>query len=578
MTYRIIRDMTELRNKIKVEEQLTEYKLVFFTNISHEFRTPLTLIRVALEKMQRIGNPPKEMVGSMKVMDKSTRRMLRLINQLLEFRKMQNGKLVLSLEETDVIAFLYEIYLSFKDAAESKNMDFRFTPSVASYTLFIDKGKIDKVVYNLLSNAFKYTPSGGKIDCSVSVDEINRKLIIRVTDSGVGIPKEKRDQLFKRFMQSNFSGSSMGVGLHLSHELVQVHKGSIHYNENPGGGSVFTVVLPGDSSVYGKKDFLIPHNVLLREEEMEQQHFSELVRAEQKETGTDSGRTPEGEPAAEKAHPAAPLNKHRLLIIEDDTDVRELLKEELSAYFEVEAEADGPAGLERACSGDVDLIVCDVMMPGLSGFEVTRRLKEDFSTSHIPIVLLTALDAPESHLEGVESGADAYITKPFSSRLLLARIFKLIEQRDKLREKFSNDLSMMRPVICTNDKDKEFIDKLTRIIEQQIENPEFTVDDFASEMALGRTIFYRKVKGVTGYAPKEYLRVMRMKKAAELLLVPDATVTDVAYRVGISDPFYFSKCFKAQFGVSPSVYQKNKGACPKEEAAAETDNDASAPL
>lgn len=197
-------------------------------------------------------------------------------------------------------------------------------------------------------------------------------------------------------------------------------------------------------------------------------------------------------------------------------------------------------------------------MPGLSGFEVTRKLKRDFNTSHIPIILLTALNAPESHLEGVESGADAYITKPFSTKLLLARVFKLIEQRDKLREKFSSDLSMVRPVICTTDKDKEFTDKLTRIVEEQLENPDFTVDDFASMMALGRTIFYRKVKGVTGYAPKEYLRVMRMKKAAELLLKTDVTVAEVAYQVGINDPFYFSKCFKAQFGVSPSTYQKNK--------------------
>ena len=556
--YRIIRNMNDLRNKIKVEEQLTEYKLVFFTNISHEFRTPLTLIQAALEKMHRVGKIPKEMAYSVKVMDKSTQRMLRLINQLLEFRKMQNNKLALSLEETDVISFLYEIYLSFKDAAESKKMDFRFIPSVASYKMFIDKGNLDKVTYNLLSNAFKYTPSGGKIDFSVQVDVTAHKLVIKVTDSGVGIPKEKRDQLFKRFMQSNFSGSSVGVGLHLTHELVNVHKGTITYDENPEGGSVFTVTLSTDISVYGEKDFLIPNNVLLREEEMAQKHLSDIERDEVMASAISADTAPDKEEAQEENLPVVPLNKRKLLIIEDDTDVREFLKEELSVYFEVVAEADGNAGLERAYSYDADLIICDVLMPGLSGFEVTRKLKSDFNTSHIPIILLTALNAPESHLEGVESGADAYITKPFSTKLLLARVFKLIEQRDKLREKFSSDLSMVRPVICTTDKDKEFTDKLTRIVEEQLENPDFTVDDFASMMALGRTIFYRKVKGVTGYAPKEYLRVMRMKKAAELLLKTDVTVAEVAYQVGINDPFYFSKCFKAQFGVSPSAYQKNK--------------------
>lgn len=554
--YRIIRNMNDLRNKIKVEEQLTEYKLVFFTNISHEFRTPLTLIQAALEKMHRVGKIPKEMAYSVKVMDKSTQRMLRLINQLLEFRKMQNNKLALSLEETDVIAFLYEIYLSFKDAAESKKMDFRFIPSAASYKMFIDKGNLDKVIYNLLSNAFKYTPSGGKVDFSIQVDAAAHKLVIKVTDSGVGIPKEKRDQLFKRFMQSNFSGSSVGVGLHLTHELVNVHKGTITYDENPEGGSVFTVVLSTDTSVYEEKDFLIPNNVLLREEEMAQKHLSDMEERMVSGIGEDTGQ--DKEETQEEGLPVVPLNKRKLLIIEDDTDVREFLKEELSVYFEVMAEADGNAGLERAYSYDADLIICDVLMPGLSGFEVTGKLKNDFNTSHIPIILLTALNAPESHLEGVESGADAYITKPFSTKLLLARVFKLIEQRDKLREKFSSDLSMIRPVICTTDKDKEFTDKLTRIVEEQLDNPDFTVDDFASMMALGRTIFYRKVKGVTGYAPKEYLRVMRMKKAAELLLKTDATVAEVAYQVGINDPFYFSKCFKTQFGVSPSTYQKNK--------------------
>lgn len=292
----------------------------------------------------------------------------------------------------------------------------------------------------------------------------------------------------------------------------------------------------------------------MREEELMQKHLSVLEAEEVESVQTDEER----EEGQEDTPPIAPLNRRKLLIIEDDTDVREFLKDELSAYFEVVAEADGKAGLERAYSYDADLIVCDVLMPGLSGFEVTQKLKSDFTTSHIPVILLTALNAPESHLEGVESGADAYITKPFSTKLLLARIFKLIEQRDKLREKFSNDLSMVRPVICATDKDKEFTEKLTRIVEEQMENPDFSVDDFASMMALGRTIFYRKVKGVTGYAPKEYMRVMRMKKAAELLITTDKNVSEVAYMVGINDPFYFSKCFKAQFGVSPSAYQKNK--------------------
>lgn len=540
--YGLARNFTRLRNRIQVEKQLTEYKLVFFTNISHEFRTPLTLIQGALEKVRDNEKLSKDMGASLKVMEKSTNRMLRLINQLLEFRKMQNNKLALSLEETDVVAFLYEIFLSFNDASESKKMDFRFIPSVASYKMFVDKGNLDKVTYNLLSNAFKYTPSNGRILFAVTVDEVQKKLIISVSDTGVGIPKEKRDELFKRFMQSSFSGSSVGVGLHLTHELVHVHKGTIEYGENPEGGSVFTVTLPLDISVYEEKDFLIPHNVLMEEE---RKRHDAVSMAEQMEM-------------EEELRRKGPLNKRRILIIEDDNDVRDFLKEEIGRYFEVDVAADGVSGLESAKEIDVDLIVCDVLMPGMTGFEVVRKLKTDFNTSHIPIVLLTALHSVESHLEGVESGADAYITKPFSPKLLLARIFKLIEQREKLRERFSNDPNMVRPAICTSDKDKEFAESLSQVMERELSNSQFNVDEFASIMGYGRTVFYRKVRGVTGYSPNEYIRVMRMKKAADLLAENKHTIAEVSYQVGISDPFYFSKCFKQHFGVSPSVYARKK--------------------
>ena len=547
ITYRLILNFNVLRNKIQVEKQLTEYKLVFFTNISHEFRTPLTLIQGALEKIQGMEKIPREMGNSLKVMNKSTQRMLRLINQLLEFRKMQNNKLALSLEETDVMGFLHEIFLSFKDIATSKNMDFRFEPSVAAYKMFIDKGNLDKVVYNLLSNAFKYTPSNGKVILSAIVDEDKSHLMISVSDTGIGIAKEKRGELFKRFMQSNFSGNSMGIGLHLTHELVNVHKGAISYDENPDGGSVFTVSIPTDISVYEEKDFLIPHNALLEDKAYKQESET-----------TDR-------PAFNDTEYKAPTSQYKLLIIEDDNDVREFLKDEFKPYFEVVTESDGTAGLERARTYDADLIVCDVLMPGLTGFEVTRKLKTDFDTSHIPIILLTAMSSAENHLKGVESGADAYITKPFSPKLLLARAFQLIEQREKLRKKFSDDPGMITPAICTSEKDKQFADKLQSIMEQQIPNSEFAVDDLAAIMGLGRSTFYRKVRGVTGYSPNEYMRIIRMKKAAELLLENRYTVAEVSYKVGIEDPFYFSKCFKKQFGVSPSVYLRGKSDADGEE-------------
>lgn len=539
-TFRIVRNFNSLRNRINVEKQLTEYKLVFFTNISHEFRTPLTLIQGALEKIQRVTDVPRDLIHPLKTMDKSTQRMLRLINQLLEFRKMQNNKLALSLEETDVIAFLYEIFLSFGDVAEQKSMNFRFIPSIPSYKMFIDKGNLDKVTYNLLSNAFKYTPSNGTIILSITVDEVNKTLHIQVSDTGVGIPKEKQNELFKRFMQSSFSGDSIGVGLHLTHELVQVHKGTIEYKANEGGGSVFTVCIPADKTAYEEKDFLIPGNVLLKEASGQARHLLEL-----------------SEELPEPDKTVAPLNKRKVLIIEDDNDIREYLKEEVGVYFEVEVAVDGTSGFEKARVYDADLIICDVLMPGMTGFEVTKKLKSDFATSHIPIILLTALSSPEKHLEGIEAGADAYIAKPFSIKLLLARVFRLIEQRDRLREKFSNEPGIVRAAVCSTDRDKEFSDRLAAILEQNLARPEFSIDEFAQLMKLGRTVFYRKLRGVTGYSPNEYLRVVRMKKAAELLLSGEnLTVAEVSYKVGISDPFYFSKCFKTQFGVAPSVYQR----------------------
>lgn len=539
-SFHIIRNFNRLRNRIAIEKQLTEYKLEFFTNISHEFRTPLTLIQGALNKLVNIENPPKEMQRPLRTMDKSTRRMLRLINQLLEFRKMQKSKLALSLEETDVIAFLYEIFLSFKDTSESKHMDFSFEPSQPSYKMYIDKGNLDKVTYNLLSNAFKYTPSNGKIIFKVDILEDKQQLRIQVIDNGIGIPKEKRSELFKRFMQSSFSHSSVGVGLHLTHELVNVHKGSISYEDNEGGGSVFTVILPTNSEIYQEKDFLVPNQLLIEEEE--QQHAKEFIREEKPEDTFQP--------------PVDPLNKRKVLIIEDDTDIREFLKEEVGIYFEVEVAADGTSGFEKASTYDADLIICDVLMPGMSGFEVTRKLKNEFTTSHIPIILLTALDIEEKYQEGIESGADAYITKPFNVSLLLARISKLIELRDKLRQKYSNEPGLAHSIICTNDKDQKFSAKLNEVLNEHMTDTEFSVNDFAGIMGLGRTVFYKKVRGVTGYSPYEYLRVMRLKKAAEMLLTEDLTIAEVAYSVGINDPFYFSKCFKNQFGVSPSAYRK----------------------
>lgn len=551
LTLRILRKMDTLRTQVKVEEQLAEYKLTFFTNISHEFRTPLTLIQAAMERLHHVEKDENERKGAITLMDRSVKRMLRLINELLEFRKAEKGKLTLALEQVDIITLLKDYFKTFSNVAKEKEMDYHFETSEDSFTIPVDCGKLDKIIYNLLSNAFKYTPIGGRIVLSVHVNKEYNYIIIKVTDTGVGIPPERQKQLFTRFSTGNATRNSIGIGLHLVYELVKVHKGTITYEENVGGGSIFTVKLPVDGHRYAPEDFLAKDNLLLRQEK-ERLKQNTSYASEEKATV----HKPENH---EAAAPIPPMNDRIILVIEDDDDVRALLVSELSSYATVVARTDGTSGYSYARENDVDLILCDVMMPGIDGFEVTRRIKNDFNTSHIPVILLTALSAEESMLKGIRCGADSYITKPFSRQLLLIRIFKLIEQREKLKEKFSNDITTTRPLISLTDSDKAFADQLATIIEKNLSNPEFNVDDFAKAMSLGHTILYRKVKGVTGYAPKTYLRIMRMKKAAELLLRPDVNISEVAYDVGLNDPLYFSKCFRQQFGMSPSQYRKDGG-------------------
>lgn len=419
MVVKSIREKNILKGKIKFEQELIRYKLVFFTNIAHEFRTPLTLIQGSLEKEKRImktNHWQLELEKTVRTMDKSVQRMLRLIDQLLEFRKMQTGKLKLSLQETDVVMFVQGICKMFDDAAESKQIDFKFESQLPAYLMYLDQQKMDKVVFNLLSNAFKYTPAKGTISVSLSFTDV---MTIRVADTGVGIPQEKREQLFSRFMQSSYTGESFGIGLHLTHELVRTHHGKITYQENEGGGSVFVVTIPLQKDCYEASDFLVKDSPILK---------ADLT----KERDGQEEKTTDAVPSA----PSAPLNRRTILLIEDDNDVREFLLSELESCFDLKVASDGKAGIAMAKELDVDLIVSDVMMPGMNGFELTKRLKNSFETSHIPIILLTALSTDENVLEGTESGADAYITKPFSPQLLMARILQLLNQREILRQKF----------------------------------------------------------------------------------------------------------------------------------------------
>lgn len=538
LVVKFVHDKNVLRNRIRLEQELTRYKLVFFTNIAHEFRTPLTLMQGSLEKEKRIMKANRwqtELEKTIRVMDKSVQRMLRLIDQLLEFRKMQAGKLKLSLQETDAVMFVKGICRMFDDAAESKEIAYSFESSEPAHAMYLDQQMIDKVVFNLLSNAFKYTPAKGTISVSLSFTDV---MTIRVADTGVGIPQEKREQLFSRFMQSSYTGESFGIGLHLTHELVRTHHGEITYQENEGGGSVFVVTIPLQKDCYEASDFLVKDSPILK---------ADLA----KERDGQEEKTTDAVPSA----PSAPLNRRTILLIEDDNDVREFLLSELESCFDLKVASDGKAGIAMAKELDVDLIVSDVMMPGMNGFELTKRLKNSFETSHIPIILLTALSTDENVLEGTESGADAYITKPFSPQLLMARILQLLNQREILRQKFGKEPQEIRSAMLSNEQDSLFVKRLDSIVYSRLGEQDLSVDKVAGLLHLGRTIFYKKVRGTTGYTPNEYIRVIRLRKAAELLKEGEKNVSEVAYAVGFDNPYYFSKCFKEQFGMPPSQYR-----------------------
>lgn len=532
---KMVGKMNRLNNQIEIEKQLTEYRLRFFTNISHEFRTPLTIIRGSIESMKE-ATRPEQLKKHVDTLEKSSNKLMRLIDQLLEFRKLQNNQMELEPELVEVESFLKGIYDLFSEIAERQKIEFSFVSNAASKIILLDKGKVEKVVFNLLSNAFKHTPENGNIKMELSLNPQLEQCVIRVSDSGIGIPPEKRHLLFRRFQQINHTASGIGIGLHLTAELVKAHRGEIVYSASEWGGACFTVILP----------------MIERESVTNEKAQTSLTDSPQKKL--DSLSSLPNDEESEYLKPVEGKN-YRILLIEDDEEIRLFLYDRLKEHFVVDTAPNGLQGWEMAVNNQPHLIVCDVMMPEMDGFEVTRKIRADFQTSHIPIILLTAHSSIEHQLEGINAGADAYIIKPFSTKYLISRIVKLIEQRERLQYKFAHEPEIVRPTITTTDKDAQFIEKIHDVIEKHLDDSRFTVDDFARECNLGRTIFFQKVKGITNYSPNEYLRIVRLKKAAELLNVSKMNVSEIAYEVGFNDPDYFSKCFKEQFGVTPRQYR-----------------------
>jgi signal transduction histidine kinase/DNA-binding response OmpR family regulator/ligand-binding sensor domain-containing protein len=547
-TIYIVFTIYKLRHKVEVEQLITNMKLKFFTDISHELRTPLTLISSPVDNILKNYTLEPDIMEQLSIVHNNTERMLRLVNQILDFRKIQNKKMKLKLDEFGLGDFISEICGNFNKIAIEKGIELSFADLSANENVWADKDKVEKITYNLLANAIKFTPRGKKVAVTVSKNENN--ILIKVSDQGIGVSKEKVKNIFERFVSFDSSNINFqpgtGIGLSLSKELAELHKAELTVESNEGEGATFTVSFKLGWSHFGNDtDFVlmdgqIPGNILPSGHE---KHEDEL-NADDQDT--------------------VPL----LLIIEDNEELRSFLKIVLSPDFHVIEAANGNHGLQIAKDQLPDIIITDIMMPEMDGLELARRIKLDETTSHIPVVVLTAKTDLDTQLEALKTGADDYITKPFSSSYLKARIDNILNQRRKLHATFlsalSSNLSNQTKKVFSADPslpvvesfDEKLLIKVMEIMEKNMDNSELTVDELVSKIGIGRSVFFKKLKSLTGIAPIEFIREVRIKRAAQLIETGEFTISQVTFMVGNNDPRYFSRCFKQKFGMTPSEYKE----------------------
>jgi signal transduction histidine kinase/AraC-like DNA-binding protein len=527
-------EISSQRNRIAelAEEarRSTEAKLRFFTNFSHELRTPLTLILGPVEELLTTASDltPAQR-HDLKLVRRNTQRLLQLVNQLLDFRKIDVGKMAVRATEGNLVGFVREIMDVFEKIARQRNITFRFLPAEPIIKLWFDGDILDKVLFNLLSNAFKYTADGGHITVSVQrVPEANTARI-SVEDNGRGIAAEDQAHILEWFYQgSQPSANSSGLGLALAEGLTRLHEGKLSFKSQLGYGSTFDVTLP-----------------LTRPAT-----FLDGVPATPSAT-----QQPADEPAELLEESAPVATDVTALIIEDNDELRQFLEQKLRPHFQVSTAADGATGQRLAAETLPDVIVCDVNLPELSGLEVVTQLKSDWRTSHIPLVLLTARNAPEQQVAGVQAGADLYLTKPFNPTFLLESLRTLLRNRDQLREHFRRQLSVDTATVVPQRGDQKFLADLTAIMEAHLDEPGLGVDAIAQRLGLSRTQLYRKVKALLGTGVTDYLQSLRLTKARQLLLQAGTTVAEVAYQTGFSSPTYFATAFKAKYQLSPTEFR-----------------------
>ncbi len=523
----------EVKKQAEQLKELDKAKSRFFANISHEFRTPLTLILGPLENQLKKDAPLSK--SELNTMHRNARRLERLIQQLLDLSKIESGNLQLQLQDGDIVAFLKALTASFSSHAEQRNIQYTLDFHEESLESAFDPDKVEKIVYNILSNAFKFTPDGGQV--AVKVINEDDQLIFSVKDSGAGIPADELPHIFDRFYRSADAQKNeregTGIGLALSRELAKLHGGQILASSKPGLGSTFTVELP----------VLAAANSGDRRSHLSRPSLSQLEAAEKGLENTESPFT------AQKDQPI-------LLIVEDNEDLRQYISRILSPQYNILEAIDGRHGMDVATREVPDLIISDLMMPHMDGIELCSQLKSHEATSHIPVILLTAKANRESKLEGLSTGADDYLIKPFNAEELRVRVKNLIDQRKLLQQRFSRTVILKPADIAINSMDVAFLEKVMLVIEKNMDNADFTTEDFQKEMTMSRMQLHRKLKALTGHATTEFVRIQRLKRAATLLEKDSASVSEICYQVGFNSLSYFTKMFREQFGVPPSQYKR----------------------
>ena len=518
-------------------EEATHAKLVFFTNVSHDFRTPLTLVADPVEQLLEDKALTPRQQSLLKVVHKNVYILLRLVNQILDFRKYENDKLELVRANMNLRVQLQEWSHSFQTLALKKHIHFvlEVNDDRADYLMAVDAEKMERVYFNLLSNAFKFTPENGTITVTLSTltkEEGGRYARLVVADTGSGISVQHIRHIFDRFYQIDVNHAGSGIGLALAKAFVELHGGEITVDSVEGKGTVFTVDIPMTLVEEPSAD-------LVQEPRITQQTVvEELEDMETEEQIPDE-------------------NKECILIIDDNADVRDYVKSLLKEEYTVIEAPDGRAGLKKAMKYVPDAIICDVMMPVMDGLECCRKLKTELQTSHIPVMLLTACSLDEQRIQGFECGADSYISKPFNSKLLLVRLRNLMDNHKRLKQFFGDKTTLSKESV--SDVDKGFVDRFRELIEENLADSELSVEDLGGKMGLSRVQLYRKIKALTNYSPNELVRIARLKKAASLLASSEKTISEITYEVGFTSPSYFTKCYKEYFGESPTDFLKRRG-------------------